>query len=66
MANNDEKTTLTNIVNHIDYVQIKRRRQIIYMIFLFISLFSISFIFFSNAITKIDVSINGGTSEFVQ
>jgi len=66
MANNDEKTTLTNIVNHIDYVQIKRRRQIIYMIFLFISLFSISFIFFSNAITKIDVSINGGTSEFVE
>jgi len=66
MANNDEKTTLTNIVNHIDYVQIKRRRQIIYMIFLFISLFSISFIFFSNAITKIDVSINGGMFSMLQ
>jgi len=66
MKKNDKQNTLTNIINHIDYSQTKSRRQIIYIIFLFISLFSIAFIFFSNAITKIDVSINGGTPEFVE
>jgi len=66
MTNDDKKSTLTKIVNHIDYTQTKRRKQIIYTIFLFISLFSISFIFFSNAITRIDVSINGGTPEYVE
>ena len=66
MANNDKKTTLGNIVNHIDYAQTKRRRQIVYMIFLFISLFSISFIFFSNAITQIDIYVEDGTTEIVE
>lgn len=66
MTNNDKKTTLGKIVTHIDYAQTNRRRQIIYMIFLFISLFSISFIFFSNSITQIDVSINDGESEYVE
>jgi hypothetical protein len=66
MINNDKKSNLGNIVNHIDYVQTKRRRQIIYMIFLFISLFSISFIFLSNAITQIDISVEDGTTEIVE
>jgi len=66
MANNDKKTTLGNIVNHIDYAQTKRRRQIVYMIFLFISLFSISFIFLSNTITQIDISEEDGTTEIVE
>jgi len=66
MANNDKNSTLSNIVNHIDYIQTKRRRQIIYMIFLFISLFSIAFIFFSNSITQIDVSIDNGRPEYVE
>ena len=29
-------------------------------------MFSIAFIFFSNAITKIDISVNGGTPEYVE
>ena len=66
MANNDKKTTLGNIVNHIDYAQTKRRRQIVYMIFLFISLFSISFLFLSNTITQIDISEEDGTTEIVE
>jgi hypothetical protein len=66
MTNNDKKTTLGNIVNHIDYAQTKRRRQIVYMIFLFISLFSISFIFFSNSITQIDVSVENGSPEYIE
>jgi hypothetical protein len=63
---NNKKSTINKIVNHIDYTQTKRRRQIVYMILLFISLFSISFIFFSNAITRIDVSVNGGEAEYVE
>jgi uncharacterized membrane protein len=66
MNKTDKKNILNNIFNHIDYTQTKRRREIIYTIFLFISLFSISFIFFSNAITKIDVSVNGGIPEYVE
>jgi uncharacterized membrane protein len=66
MNNIDKNNTLRRITNHIDYAQTKRRRQIIYTIFLFISLFSISFIFFSNSITRIDVSINDGLTEFVE
>ncbi len=66
MKNNDKKNILNNIFNHIDYTQTKRRKQIIYTIFLFISLFSISFIFFSNTITKIDVTVNGGTPEYIE
>jgi uncharacterized membrane protein len=66
MKNNDKKSTLENIVNHIDYSQTKRRRQIIYMIFLFISLFSISFIFFSNSISQIELSIENGSPEYVE
>lgn len=66
MEQNEKKTTLGNIVNHIDYAQTKRRRQIVYMIFLFISLFSISFIFLSNTITQIDISEEDGTTEIVE
>lgn len=66
MTTNDKKSTLGKIVNHIDYTQTKKRRQIVYMIFLFISLFSISFIFFSNSITQIDISINGGEPDYVE
>ena len=66
MINNDKKSNLGNIVNHIDYAQTKRKKQIVYMIFLFISLFSISFIFFSNAITQIDISVEDGTTEIVE
>ena len=62
----DKKNTLHNIYNHVDYAQTKRRREIIYIIFLVISLFSISFVFFSNAITRIDVSVNDGVPEFVE
>ncbi|MCW3976077.1 MAG: hypothetical protein NWE86_07545 [Candidatus Bathyarchaeota archaeon] len=65
MKKSDKKSTLNDIFNHVDYAQTKRRRETIYMIFLFISLFSISFIFFSNAITKIDISVDGGTPEYV-
>jgi uncharacterized membrane protein len=61
-----DKKSSQGIDEHIDYAQTKGRRQILYMIFLFISLFSISFIFFSNAITRIEISINGGSSEFVE
>ena len=42
------------------------KKEIIFTIFLFISLFSISFIFFSNTITKIDVSVNGNTPIYVK
>jgi hypothetical protein len=60
------KNVLNKINDRVDYAQVKLRKQIVYMIFLFISLFSIAFIFFSNAITKIDVSIDGGTKEYVE
>jgi len=66
MTTNEKKSTLGKIVNHIDYAQTKRKKQIVYMIFLFISLFSISFIFLSNAITQIDISVEDGTTEIVE
>jgi len=61
-----EKNPFHKTDSHIDFVQLKRKKQAIYMIFLFVSLFSISFIFFSNAITEIDVTVNGETPEYVE
>ncbi len=42
------------------------KHELIYAIFLFIALFSISFIFFSNTITQIDVSIEEGEEILVK